>query len=221
MKIIQAVLVNGSEEDTVKAIYDELQCEPNSVILDLGCGIGGVAELMLEIDNSLKFLCVSNSKFQVDYIANLNNPSITSINAEFSSVPIPDNSVDCIMLNESIGYGDLDEIISECHRVLKKYGRVVIKNFLINEDDWGMVNDWGYAPHTLLEFQESAERNNMIIGGKVIENCSGVRWADFIKKSPDIRKPVATTKSLEWLMNQNVLMINLTKKLEGVVYART
>jgi ubiquinone/menaquinone biosynthesis C-methylase UbiE len=131
--IFQSKLINDSEEETVSAIYDALKPKSESLILDMGCGIGGVARLMLEIDGTLKFLGVTNSKFQVDYITNLNHPSIAAIYADFSNVPIPDESVDYIMLNEAIIFGDTQSVLTECFRVLKKGGRIVIKNFLITK----------------------------------------------------------------------------------------
>jgi ubiquinone/menaquinone biosynthesis C-methylase UbiE len=189
--VFQALLVDNSEEKTVNEIYQTLSPHSDSLVLDLGCGVGGVSRLMLEIDDTLKFLCVSNSQFQIDYITSLYNPSVAAINADFANLPIPDSSVDYIMLNESIGYGDLTKILSECYRVLKTGGRCLIKDFLFFEENKGynesVLSGWGYYLHTKEKFLAISECVGFNKNTLTTPVCGSKKYADFVYNDPYMR----------------------------------
>jgi ubiquinone/menaquinone biosynthesis C-methylase UbiE len=187
LNIFQANLVDGNEFKTVELIHAALKPHQNSVIMDFGTGIGGVPKLMLEIDPTLKFLCVSNSKFQTDYIDAMNHKSIAAINCDFHSVPLPDNSIDYAMFNETIGYGDLPVLLQEVSRLLKIGGRVVIKDFTTYCDD--ELNDmffqiWGYRLH---HFSEYESVNLKPVLADVVLNTNGYKFNDFVKNDPFMR----------------------------------
>ena len=187
LNIFQANLVDGCELKTVELIHNTLNPRQNSVIMDFGGGIGGVPRLMLEIDPTLKFLCVSNSAFQADYIQNMNHKSIAAINCDFHNVPLPDKSIDYAMFNETIGYGDLNKLLIEVDRLLKPGGSVVIKDFTLFCDD--ELNEmfyqvWGYQIH---HFSEYKTANLNPVFADIIYNTTSDKFDCFVKNDPFMR----------------------------------
>jgi ubiquinone/menaquinone biosynthesis C-methylase UbiE len=189
--VFQACLVNESEFKTVELIHEKINPFDDALIMDFGCGVAGVPRYMLDINPTLKFLCVSNSKFQTDYIRDLNHKSIAPINCDFSNVPLPNNSIDFAMFNESIGYGDIYKSLLECFRLLKSGGRVVIKDFLNKGDEelTQMFFDvWGYRIH-LPEYMALAAQHAgfEIIEIRVINEATNKKYGEFIKQDPYMR----------------------------------
>lgn len=187
LTVFQANLVEGDEFKTVELIHAALNPHQDSVIMDFGAGIAGVPKMMLEIDPTLKFLCVSNSKFQTDYIDAMQHKSIAAINCDFHNVPLPDDSIDYAMFNETIGYGDLPILLQEVSRLLKVGGRVVIKDFTPYGDD--ELNEmffdvWGYRIHYANEF--SRPYLKPILAG-IIPNVSGDKFSQFVDNDPFMR----------------------------------
>lgn len=218
LNIFQANLVDGNEFKTVELIHRALNPHHDSIIMDFGAGIGGVPKLMLEIDPTLKFLCVSNSKFQTNYITAMNHKSIAAINCDFHSVPLPDNSIDYAMFNETIGYGDLPVLLQEVSRLLKVGGRVVIKDFT-TYGDYELSNMffevWGYRLHHFSEY-ESANLKPVL--ANVVHNTNGDKFNDFVANDPFMRARYMsyTQKMLERAGDAvNETMILVFEKMVG------
>ena len=201
INVFQASLLNDSEQDTVQMIHDLLQPHDDSVILDMGAGCGGVAKIMLNINDTLKFICVTNSKFQNEYIEEFKSKSIASIFCDFHHVPLPDESVDYIMFNETIGYGDLTKLIFESNRLLKKGGRLIIKDFLnYSEKDYLFtLSNWGYKLNFIDDFKNILNKFSFHIHLITpIAKIASKKFFNFIKNDPYMRAKYNSDKNIKY-----------------------
>ena len=196
LNIFQAGLVDGDEFKTVELIHTALNPHHDSVIMDFGAGIGGVPKMMLQIDPTLKFIGVSNSKFQTDYINAMFHKSIAAINCDFHCVPLPDNSIDYAMFNETIGYGDLPVLLREVSRLLKVGGRVVIKDFTGYGDD--ELNDlffqiWGYRLYQIADYNKVLSSVDLKpVFDPVVIDTNGDKFNEFVRNDPLMRARYAS-----------------------------
>ena len=158
MRLFQAHLLGDSElEHVINFVH---LCQPVGVGIDMGCGIGEMGYLLKIVDPSLTVVGVTNSKVQSDYMIAANRAHIF---ADYHSVPLQDEVADFVMFNESIGYGDLDVVISESVRLLKKNGKLFIRDFCntTSTTDSFYLKSWEYTQHPINVLVEKAANNNL------------------------------------------------------------
>lgn len=121
------------------ALFDPPQ---GALVLDAGCGIGAVAEIMHEIRPDLRFLLLNISASQLSMCP----PHFEQIHASFEKIPLADSSVDAAMFNYALGHGVLDKTMAEAARILR-FGGVLFIYDLSADDPEPMERELEYTPH--------------------------------------------------------------------------
>lgn len=177
MRTYQAALIGGTDESNADALYDVYK--PSGVVVDMGCGIGGVLEHFHLRDPSLELIGVSNDQYALDRAYS----GAKYFFADFTNTQLPSGCADVVMFNESAGYGDLRKIIDEAFRVLKPGGKVCFKDF---DAEDAFVDQWGcrlYSPST---YAATALEIGVACETVIHKNTDWSRWDEFMATDPDL-----------------------------------
>jgi len=108
----------------------------NCVAIDLGCGGGWLSahlsrfhkvEKILSIDTSLNYL--SNFVPQVAKLMDGDPKKIETIQGHFYPLVLEDSSIDLVLISSAAHHAsDLEALLTECYRVLRQGGYVLILN---------------------------------------------------------------------------------------------
>jgi SAM-dependent methyltransferase len=103
-------------------ILNELSLNTKRIFLDVACGSGDFSSF---IPKNYKYIGLEFSSVQIQKAKKLNrNVKYADLRKKF---PISNNSVDVILASEILEHlFDTDFFLSECHRVLKKNGTLII-----------------------------------------------------------------------------------------------
>ena len=164
IRVIQAGMFGSTEAAHAYELYRMISPPKGARVIDMGCGVGEIGRLFLEIDPTVKYLGVTNSATQQ---AHVTAAGLSCRLGDFASVPVKDGVADVVMFNESIGYGDLTTLLKEAFRLLQPGGVLFIK-------DWdaplrSLSVDWGYqlTPATA-----------------VLQELSGLGFENTVMQSP-------------------------------------
>ena len=130
--------------DTLSFLVDWANVSSAAAVLDVGCGTGELARLLLEqnphqaivgIDISEEMLVQARQKLR-------NVEQVTFEQASASALPIPDNTFEVVVSANAFHYfPEPKEALAEMRRVLKPDGKIVIldwcKDFLVCQ-----ICDW-------------------------------------------------------------------------------
>jgi ubiquinone/menaquinone biosynthesis C-methylase UbiE len=119
----------GDETAHVDRLLDMMAPPENACIVDVGCGIGEVARLMVARRPDLGFLLLNLSEYQLA----LCPQEFTRIRADMHDMPVNDACADVVMVNYTLGYADLGIFLKEAYRVLKPGGILFIYDLSHNE----------------------------------------------------------------------------------------
>lgn len=153
-----------------------MQIPLNAKVLDSGCGVGCVAQLMMKIRPDLEITLLNVSKAQLD----LCPLDFSLIHSSFEKTPCLDETFDVVMFLYSIGHGELSVILKEANRILKKRGIVFIYD-LIQDKDNSLDATLGYKTHKKESFEERAiEAGFSINHSEKMTNFSFRRFREMI-----------------------------------------
>jgi len=118
------------QQSLVWRLLGDTQIDENSVVLDVGCGIGGPSGWMFERFKPKQL-------FGLEYLGSSvqaagerwrnQDPRPTFLQGDAHHIPLADNQVDVIFnLESALHYKDKRQFISECKRVLKPGGRLCL-----------------------------------------------------------------------------------------------
>jgi SAM-dependent methyltransferase len=144
MTVFQGAMLSESELEHCHILYKMYR--PAGMVIDMGCGIGGVAAAFLGIDPNLDIIGVTSCPVQVEKAL----PGVSVIESDMTAVPLPDGCADMVMFNESFGYAPVRRLLDEAFRLLKPGGRLCIKDFGFGAHTPGIgvcEQRWGYAVH--------------------------------------------------------------------------
>jgi ubiquinone/menaquinone biosynthesis C-methylase UbiE len=122
INVFQIHRMNENEEQHVIQLLKLFNPLYDSIVVDAGCGVGGVSALMSKYRPDLNFILLNNSRIQLDLCPD----RFHKINASFDDIPLNSASVDAVMFNYSLGHGLLDVVIPEASRILRKNGILFI-----------------------------------------------------------------------------------------------
>lgn len=103
------------------ALYLYGKFKPFGVMLDAGCGVGTIAREFKMIDGTLDPILLNPSQTQLDLC-----PDYKKICAYAEDIPLPDSSVDCIMVSSALCHMDIEDAFFEFYRLLKDGGVLFI-----------------------------------------------------------------------------------------------
>lgn len=123
-------------DDEWKWLSSHLPSEQNITVLDIGCGNGALLkELSPRISQGIGIDVSQNIISRAKVLnANSENLSFHVTNGPF--LPVPDESIDVIISLLSFRYLDWDPIMSECKRVLKPGGKILIVDMVTVPVKW-------------------------------------------------------------------------------------
>ena len=126
LKLFVAARYGETEKEHAEKYHQLVGFKKNSVIVDMGCGIGEMGRLLQECDETLKVINVTNSPRQYEIIYQLGDQCVLT---DFSSTELPSEIAQYVMFNESFGYGNPKQLLQEASRLLSAGGCVVLRDF--------------------------------------------------------------------------------------------
>lgn len=117
-----------------------IDARPGETVLDLGCGAGldllhyaravGPRGRVIGLDLSASMLAKARANLASQGIDNA-----SFLNAPADRIPLPDASVDLVTANGIFNLSpDKDAVMREAHRVLRKHGRVIFAEIILQSD---------------------------------------------------------------------------------------
>lgn len=151
--ILQTHRFEGSDRDHVAKLLEYFAPPAGAHVLDAGCGVGIVAEIMKDLRPDLTFTLLNISAAQLDLAAD----GPVKIVGDFQSIPVENGSYDAVMFLFSLGHGLLSRSIAEVSRVLRSGGVLFIYDLSADKASHDHVIDRvGYRPHSPDEVRAAA-----------------------------------------------------------------
>lgn len=185
LTVFNAAMLGETEEEHVDALLALMQPKPGSVYVDMGCGVGGVSRLIGKRDKEAVFYGVTNVPQQVELIDALGD--VTPVLCDYHNVPLEDGIADVVMFNESIGYGDLERLLRESHRLLKAGGMLCIKDGVTLTDEPRRADNWLWMTHPKGKLDEVAKSVGFEIEVSQETQYDFKRYEEFVRTNDVMR----------------------------------
>jgi ubiquinone/menaquinone biosynthesis C-methylase UbiE len=171
----------GPDEPSHMEAYVKL-FQPHGTIIDMGSGIGETGAWIKHFNPSSRTISVTNSKVQASYMRDLGREHVL---ADFHETGIPDEIADCVMFNESFGYGNPEKLMQEASRILKVNGFLIVKDFtpIENIDKSFEFTGWDFDVHPSSRIISSAEKANLKLVWAFNKDASSDRYVNFFNSS--------------------------------------
>ncbi|MBK8268160.1 MAG: class I SAM-dependent methyltransferase [Planctomycetes bacterium] len=176
------------QKSLVWQLLGDVIINPQSTVLDVGCGIGGPAGWIFQKFHPSKLIGVEYLGSSV-HAANERYRDKTEkpvfIQGDAHNLPMPDASVDVIFnLESALHYSDKDRFIGECRRVLKPTGTLCLGDITTSKK-------WLFAPVMLMNKLPSQFNSNVHLWS-VADYKTAFRKHDFeLHRHEDVSLPVA------------------------------
>ena len=122
--------VEDAQENYANNIINQIK-DQNNAILDVGCGMGGLAQMMH--DKGLKVEVLTPNKNQIEFI-NHHQPYLTSHNCRFEHYT-GTSQFGTVINSESLQYIPLEDAFQILDRILLPGGRWIIVDYFRNNDN--------------------------------------------------------------------------------------
>lgn len=145
LTVFQGAMLADTEAAHCDKLYDMIR--PTGVVVDMGCGIGGVSAAFKARDAALTCIGITNSQLQVARAL----PGVEIRLADMADTGLDAGVADVVMFNESFGYGVTRQLLDEAFRLLRPDGVLAIKdfNFVQHSPVIGQCEkQWGYTVHS-------------------------------------------------------------------------
>jgi len=171
----------GPDEPSHMEAYVNL-FQPYGTIVDMGCGIGETGAWIKKFDPLSRTINVTNSEFQAEYMRDLGREYVLS---DFHETGIPDEFADCVMFNESFGYGNPEALMQEASRILKVNGFVFIMDFTPTKNigESLELTGWDFSLYPSSRIISSAEKANLKLVWAFNKDASNERCIKFFNES--------------------------------------
>jgi ubiquinone/menaquinone biosynthesis C-methylase UbiE len=148
-KLLQIHRFFASDGEHVSELLRIFDPRRGSVIADVGCGAGRVAELMSEQRPDLEFILINKSASQLAMCP----ARFPALIGTAEVLPLECGDVDAIMATYVLGHVDLQKFVTECERVLKPNGRVYLFDLFRRDEleKCRLKEDLDYAERTVEE----------------------------------------------------------------------
>lgn len=180
LKLFQCGLFGENEEEHVKKYCEYVQ--PRGVIVDMGCGIGTMGDIIKQFVENTTTINVTNSSFQAKYLEENGKKFILS---DYKNIPLLNNSVDFVMFNESFGYGGEDTALEEAARILKIGGSIAIKDYSHSHklENGEYIDSWNYIIYPMSKILRKAESLNLRLDFMMHPEVNAQKCHIFLAKS--------------------------------------
>lgn len=177
--VLQLFQYGENEFEHVNNLLKWMNPAKNAVILDVGCGIGAVAELMSKPRPDLTFILLNNSPYQLS----LCPPTMAKLLGDMHAVPMDSGLVDIVFVAYTLGYADLNKAMAEFSRLLKPGGRVVIYD--MEGYNPSLRDTLNYNTFTSDQMYQTAKTYGMLLTDAVYPDASLSRVQDVFDLDPD------------------------------------
>jgi len=183
-----AMKINGYRSSVAKYLRNlKLDINPDSLVLDAGCGTGIVTLALQEagyrprrieaIDLSYKSLAVARDEFRASRrLANRTD----AVQSNVLQMPFPDNTFNLVIMCGVLEYTPLDDGLRESARVLKKGAPLVL--LPVKPSIVGSVLEllYNFKIHPLKSVQETASKYFNIVGNHEFPITEPISWSKTI-----------------------------------------
>jgi ubiquinone/menaquinone biosynthesis C-methylase UbiE len=171
--ILQIHRLATDDETHVHELLAYFDPPPGARVLDAGCGVGRVAELMARERPDLEFVLLNISRAQLDMCP----ADFERVCGSFEDVPLPGGSVDAVMFLYSLGHGRLSLCLGEAARLLRSGGVLFVYD-LTTGDSRTLIETLGYKAHARGDVEslaDAAEFDLSFMADRYAEIFAGVR----------------------------------------------
>lgn len=125
VRVFQGARMADTELGHVEELlrFSHLPC--GSHVLDIGCGVGEVANLMSMLDPSLKFTLINNHPYQLSHCP----PDFPQFLCDMHDIPIGGDQFDAAMFCYSLCHADTQKALTEAARLVKKGGTLLVYDY--------------------------------------------------------------------------------------------
>ena len=116
--VLQGAMLAPTEAAHVSTLLEMMDAPQDATVLDLGCGIGGVAQLMAAERPDLRFALINSDPLQLA----LADPKMLRVLADYHHVPLPDGYATGAMFLYSLCYGQLLNALTSARRLVQPDG---------------------------------------------------------------------------------------------------
>lgn len=185
LTVFNAAMLAETEEGHVDALIALIKPPKGAVVVDMGCGVGGVSRLMKARDPSATFYGVTNVMAQVEKMRELGG--VEPVLSNYHHTTLPDGIADVVMFNESIGYGNLPVLLKESMRLLKPGGVVAIKDGIspTGNDEWS--SGWQWMTFAKGRIDSEAESLGFKVEVSHEVEYDMTRFQEFVHNNPTMR----------------------------------
>ena len=183
-----AMKINGYRSSVAKYLRNlKLDINPDSLVLDAGCGTGIVTLALQEagyrprrieaIDLSFKSLAVARDEFRSRRrLANRTD----AIQSNVLRMPFPDDTFDLVIMCRVLDYSPLDDGLRDSARVLKKADPLVLLPVKASVVGSMLELLYNFKIHPLKSVRESASKYFNIVGNHEFPITEPISWSKTI-----------------------------------------
>lgn len=132
-RVLQTHMYADTEEAHVQFLLDCIAPKHSAVVLDAGCGVGRVSEIMSAVRSDLRFVLANISEYQL-----LQCPSgeqYEQVLCDLHSTPLDIASVDIVMYSSTLCQLDIPVALREARRVIRTGGTLLINDMVRDTED--------------------------------------------------------------------------------------
>ncbi len=216
----------GGQWSSEKLIGRLPKLTSSDAVVELGCGLGATAELLLTrhpctyigIDASPEMLARAQLRLQQHSRASFIKHDLGD-----RTIPLANSSADVIIAESVLGLLDPLVLIGECYRVLKPEGLL-----LLNERIWGHeisveeIMSVNLASRRLYGFVVSAEKLTTALKWKEVLERAGfaVEMMEAVDKGKRMSEPTRQIKFIKALLHPHLLLTLWRDRAFAKRYAR-
>jgi SAM-dependent methyltransferase len=141
VRTLQAYWMAPTPEGNAEKLLELMRPPKLEKILDLGSGVGEVAELMLKLRPDLYFTLLNNNDWQLQQTPKY----LYTVKGDMEQTGLLDSLFTVVMLNYSLGFCDLWTVLAECRRLLADEGVLFIWDLVGRNPD--LFYETGYRVH--------------------------------------------------------------------------
>ena len=187
-------------EYKIAEIRDRIRLPEAPVILDLGCGDGNSAKFFVKYIKNADYTGIDVSSDSIEYArTQYNDERIRFELYDGRHIPAPDGKYDIIFIScvmHHIAPNKRAAILKECHRVLKKTGKLIIfEHNPYNPITLKVVNNYPFDENAVLMTAGMIKKQLRPVGfGRV-----RIRYTIFFPRKWFFRSLLFLEKYLSWL----------------------
>lgn len=183
--VLQAMMLSDSEDDHIEKCMALSGYKKGMEICDMGCGVGYAANLMNFL--GYKTAGVTDSIYQYDYAINHYLKTLFAF-CDMIETPFLGESFDAVQWMESIGYVDQQKAFAEAHRLLKRGGKAIVKDFAVIGYAEETCQSWSYRFVSAGAMITMAESEGLKLVKAFALNANGQRYERLFNESKVLRE---------------------------------